>query len=142
MFGSGMVPRGALALCLLLAPRPAAACGGCFGPPAQPTLVTGHRMAFAISETQTVLWDQFQYQGDPADFSWVLPVRPGAYVEVAEDAWLASLDTFTSPVVVPPQLNCASSNGGGCSCGANESDAAQARGFDGSANGGDRKSVV
>lgn len=99
-------------------------------------------MAFAISETQTVLWDQFQYQGDPADFSWVLPVRPGAYVEVAEDAWLASLDTFTSPVVVPPQLNCASSNGGGCSCGAIESDAASARGFDDSANGGPGVSVV
>jgi glycogen synthase len=68
-----MLKRALLALSLVLAPRPAAACGGCFGPPAQPTLVTGHRMAFAISETQTVLWDQFQYQGEPEDFSWVLP---------------------------------------------------------------------
>jgi hypothetical protein len=79
-------------------------------------------MAFAISETQTVLWDQFQYQGDPEDFSWVLPVRPGAYVEVADDAWLATLDAFTSPTVIPPQLNCGSASGGGCSCGAGAAD--------------------
>jgi hypothetical protein len=123
MFGSGPTPRVAAALALTLAvsaPRSAAACGGCFGPATEPTLVTGHRMAFAISETQTVLWDQFQYQGDPEDFSWVLPVRPGAYVEIADNAWLATLDAFTSPIVVPPQLQCSSDydngNGDGCGC--------------------------
>src|SRR5688572_7806251 len=121
MFGLGPTPRVAAALALTLAvsaPRSAAACGGCFGPPTSPTLVTGHRMAFAVSETQTVLWDQFQYQGDPEDFSWVLPVRPGAYVEIADDAWLATLDAFTSPTVISPQLNCSSvDSGGGCGCG-------------------------
>ncbi len=65
-----------------------------------------HRIAFAVSEAQTVLWDQFEYQGDPDDFSWVLPVRPGAYVELAGDAWLSSLDAFTSTTVVPPRLSC------------------------------------
>jgi hypothetical protein len=74
-------------------------------------------MAFAISETQTVLWDQFEYNGDPKDFSWVLPVRPGAYVELAEDAWLTALDRFTSTTVLPPPLSCAQGDGGGCSCG-------------------------
>jgi hypothetical protein len=132
-----MLRRALLALSLVLAPRPAAACGGCFGPPAQPTLVTGHRMAFAISETQTVLWDQFQYQGEPEDFSWVLPVRPGAYVEVADDAWLAALDAFTSPVVVPPALSCASpSSGSGCGCASVDAElASSGRGVEGSDNG-------
>src|SRR5262245_45713297 len=89
--------RALLALGLAFAvPRTAEACGGCFGPQSSPTLVTGHRMAFAISDAQTVLWDQFEYTGNPEDFSWVLPVRPGAYVELAEDAWLTSLDAFTS----------------------------------------------
>jgi hypothetical protein len=77
-------------------------------------------MAFSISETQTVLWDQFEYQGSPEDFSWVLPVRPGAYVELAEGAWLSSLDAFTSTTVIAPRLSCASSSpsgGGGCGCG-------------------------
>jgi hypothetical protein len=139
MFGLGPTPRVAAALALMLAvsaSRSAAACGGCFGPPTSPTLVTGHRMAFAISEAQTVLWDQFQYQGDPEDFSWVLPVRPGAYVEIADDAWLATLDAFTSPTVIPPQLNCSSTaSGGGCSCGAGAADASRAESSD-SANAG------
>ncbi len=119
MRGLGLVAP--LALGLLMSGR-AAACGGCFGPPTSPTLVTGHRMAFAISETQTVLWDQFEYQGDPDDFSWVLPVRPGAYVELADDAWLTSLDAFTSTTVIPPRLNCPQAfgddvSGSGCGCG-------------------------
>jgi hypothetical protein len=139
-----MLKRALLALCLVLAPRPAAACGGCFGPPAQPTLVTGHRMAFAISETQTVLWDQFQYQGEPEDFSWVLPVRPGAYVEVADDAWLAALDAFTSPVVAPPRLNCVSADGGGCGCASGDDEAVPtaARGFEDAENGQPGVAVV
>src|SRR5688572_494874 len=140
MFGLGPTPRVAAALALTLAvsaPRSAAACGGCFGPPTSPTLVTGHRMAFAISETQTVLWDQFQYQGDAEDFSWVLPVRPGAYVEIADDAWLATLDAFTSPTVIAPQLNCSSSaSGGGCSCGAGGADDARGLSSEDSPNAG------
>ncbi len=119
---------------LALVPSTALGCGGCFGPPTSPTLVTGHRMAFAVSETQTVLWDQFEYQGEAEDFSWVLPVLPGAYVEVAEDAWLSALDTFTSTLINRPQLNCpqfAGSPGGvyedgssGCGCGGNDEDSA------------------
>ncbi len=108
-----------------LMPARALGCGGCFGTPSSPTLVTGHRMAFAVSEARTVLWDQFEYEGEPEDFSWVLPVLPGAYVEVAEDAWLSALDTFTSTLVNAPTLNCAAQNfaGGdgdgssGCGCG-------------------------
>src|SRR5688500_2783487 len=115
--------RGSIALAVALlafAPRAAEACGGCFGPPTTPTEVTGHRMAFAISETQTVLWDQFEYQGNPEDFSWVLPVRPGAYVELAEGAWLAALDAFTTTYVNAPVLSCVRPDfdDGGCACGA------------------------
>src|SRR5262249_14386270 len=38
----------------------AAACGGCFHGPnnSTPSVVTGHRMALAISPARTVLWDQ------------------------------------------------------------------------------------
>jgi hypothetical protein len=115
---------------LTLLPARALACGGCFGPitSSTPTVVTGHRMAFAISETQTVLWDQFEYQGEAEDFSWVLPVRPGAFLELAADAWLSSLDTFTTTTVVSPTLNCAQPDtSSGCACGgmsADDSDSA------------------
>src|SRR5262252_6569636 len=64
----------------------ARACGGCFtvgvGPKTESTVVTGHRMALAVSTTQTVLWDQIQYSGDPKEFAWVLPVHAGAHIEV------------------------------------------------------------
>ncbi len=108
----------------------ARACGGCFHPEnqSQPetTLVTGHRMALSISKTQTVLWDQVQYSGSPSEFAWVLPVKPGAHIEVANNAWFEALDAATSTRVGPPQLNCApqsfdegfsEGSGSGCGCG-------------------------
>jgi hypothetical protein len=70
------------------------ACGGCFHEPDpvtgqqnQSTLVVAHRMAVAISTTHTVLWDQVEYAGSPTSFAWVLPVKPGAYLELSTDAW-------------------------------------------------------
>lgn len=95
--------------------RTADACGACFhGPTAggvtETTVVTGHRMAMAISQTQTVLWDQIEYAGNPEEFAWVLPVKPGATLEVAQDAWFEMLDggtataVFSKPVRCPPDV--------------------------------------
>jgi hypothetical protein len=106
----------------LFASNDARACGGCFHPENQPetTVVTGHRMALSISATQTVLWDQVQYSGSPSEFAWVLPVKPGARIEVANNAWFEALDAATSTRVVPPALNCPQQSfdeGGGSGCG-------------------------
>ena len=77
--------------------------------------MTGHRMAFSISTRQTVLWDQVQYSGNPAEFAWVLPVLPGAVIQPSRDAWFAALDAATQPVINGP-VNYSSSypQGGGC----------------------------
>jgi hypothetical protein len=125
-FGSLALGGVAALTAALLASNDARACGGCFHPENQPetTLVTGHRMALSISQAQTVLWDQVQYSGSPSEFAWVLPVKPGAHVELANNAWFEALDAATSTRVVPPQLNCvqqAFTEGGsspGCGCGA------------------------
>ena len=70
-------PLTALSCGLALVAQDARACGGCFAPPAEATsFVVAHRMAFAVNETRTVLWDQFSYEGDPEDFSWVLRSFP------------------------------------------------------------------
>ncbi len=108
--------------------RDARACGGCFHEPPGPTqvvstLVTNHRMVLSISPAQTVLWDQVQYSGNPASFAWVLPVKPGARLELSDDAWIAALDAATQTVVVGPSSSCGGapvdyedgSGGGGCS---------------------------
>src|SRR5262245_7784907 len=93
------------------APRDSSACGGCFHPEQQPqqtstTVVTAHRMALSISQTQTVLWDQVQYDGSPEEFAWVLPVKPGARIEVGSDAWFEVLDAATSTRVIAPAVDC------------------------------------
>jgi hypothetical protein len=96
-----------------------------------PTVITAHRMAFSISTTQTVLWDQIQYSGAPAGFAWVLPVKPGAMIQLSHDEWLASLDAATQTVIQSPPSNCAppvdqdTDNGGG-GCGASSESAASA----------------
>ena len=59
---------------LVMAADKAEACGGCFAPPETVTELDSHRMVVALSPTQTTLWDQIQYQGNPSEFVWVLPV--------------------------------------------------------------------
>lgn len=101
-------------------PARALACGGCFAPVSTVSEVVGHRMVFAVSQGRSVLWDQFEYFGAPEEFSWVLPIRPGAYVEEADQAWFDALDAATETSVTAPSLNCG--GGGepesmGCACG-------------------------
>jgi hypothetical protein len=120
--------------------RDARACGGCMHPPPPPgptevdgTVVTDHRMVFSISTTQTVLWDQIQYSGTPSDFAWVLPVKPGARIELSQDAWIASLDAATQTVIQGPQSTCYDSpteyDGSGSSVGCGSSMSNASAGF-------------
>ena len=90
--------------------RDAEACGGCFVQN-ESTVVTDHRMALSISTEQTVLWDQIRYSGDPREFAWVLPVRAGTVLQIANDEFFTALDAATQPVVVPPPRV-----GGGVGC--------------------------
>jgi hypothetical protein len=79
-------------------------------------------MVFALSRTQTVLWDQIRYSGDPRRFAWVLPIHPGAHIELSHDAFIAALDASTQTVITGPTRVCANGNtrsfgsgsGGGC----------------------------
>jgi hypothetical protein len=102
---------------LVLNARDANACGGCFHKPAvvvDTGFVTDHRMVLSMSPTQTVLWDQVRYTGSPEDFAWVLPIKPGARIEMSHDAWIAALDATTQTVITgPTPLTCGGGGGGG-----------------------------
>jgi hypothetical protein len=102
----------------LAAASDASACGGCVVPPEENTIVTGHRMALSISTKQTVLWDQIKYDGDPKSFGWLLPVKPGAVIEISTDAWFETLDATTSATVFAPPVSCPNSGGSGFGCAA------------------------
>ena len=65
----GLFVSGALVLVAALAPRPAAACGGCFVTESESTQVSGHRMILSAGKDATTLWDQITYTGDPENFA-------------------------------------------------------------------------
>ena len=90
----------------VVAPRDAEACGGCVIPPDENTQVTGHRMIFAASKTQTTLYDQIEYSGSPEDFAWFLPIKGEVEVGLSSDVLFAFLGQSSSVQVLPPPLNC------------------------------------
>lgn len=86
----------------------ARACGGCFTGQTESTQVTGHRMALSVSTVQTTLWDQISYDGDPAEFAWVLPIRGEVEIGLSSDLLFSALEAATQVSVQSPPINCAS----------------------------------
>ena len=101
----------------------ASACGGCFHEEpiqqSENTQVTGHKMILSVSKTQTTLWDQVSYMGDPSSFAWVLPIKGIVEVGLSSDALFQSLEVATqvnisSPVIAcPPPPQCGPFAGSG-----------------------------
>ncbi|HLK35815.1 MAG TPA: DUF2330 domain-containing protein, partial [Polyangiaceae bacterium] len=111
---------GALALAASGA-NDARACGGCFVRPRPTsqvgTVVTDHRMIFAVSAAQTTLYDQIEYSGDPAEFAWVLPIQGPVTLGVSSNQLFTVLDQATqanilAPPYPCPTCNCAARGGG------------------------------
>ncbi len=91
----------------------ARATGGLLGADATaPPRVRERRVAIAIDESVTTVWDQIDATGLPDDeLAWILPVRGAVVVSVGSDAFLSSLDARTAPVVHAPPSACAASSG-------------------------------
>ena len=91
----------------LVGEREAAACGGCFHPPTQTvTDITDERMLLSVSQTQTTLYDQIEYSGNPTSFAWVLPIHGTVQVGLSADVLFDSIDAVTATQINPPPLNC------------------------------------
>jgi hypothetical protein len=91
----------------LLEAHEARACGGCFHPPAQTaTDITDERMLLSVSQTQTTLYDQIRYSGNPASFAWVLPIKGTVTVGLSADVMFDSVDALTATTILAPASNC------------------------------------
>jgi hypothetical protein len=86
--------------------REASACGGCFTPPENPTVVTDHRMILTIAKEQSTLYDQIKYSGNPAAFAWVLPISGTVDVGLSAEIVFQALDGLTATSLIAPPLNC------------------------------------
>ena len=85
--------------------RDANACGGCLQPPTQTASdVTDERMLLAVSPTQSTLYDQLEYTGNPSSFAWVLPIRGTVDVGLSADVLFDSIDALTATKIVAPPL--------------------------------------
>ncbi|MDB4935036.1 MAG: hypothetical protein JWP87_2008 [Labilithrix sp.] len=84
----------------------ASACGGCFIPTENPTVVTDHRMILSISKEQSTLYDQIKYSGNPSSFAWVLPISGTVQVGLSADIVFQALDGMTQTTIRPPPQNC------------------------------------
>lgn len=114
------------------------ACGACYASSSESTVVNDHRMAFSIGKQQTVLWDSISYSGNPQEFAYVLPAKPGTKIEPSNEAWFTALDGQTRPIIMgPPPPSGKSSDepewergGGGCGSFATSADFAGRAGGD------------
>ncbi|MCK6589185.1 MAG: DUF2330 domain-containing protein [Polyangiaceae bacterium] len=86
--------------------RDASACGGCFVTQSESTQVTGHRMILSVSNEKTTLWDQIKYQGNPASFGWVLPIKGQVDIGLSSDALFETLEVLTEVVISSPSISC------------------------------------
>lgn len=99
-FGFAM---GAFAAITVTGERNASACGGTFSPPTQTSSdITDERMLLATSQTQTTLYDQVRYSGNPASFAWVLPIHGTVDVGLSADVLFDSLDAMTATTIQAP----------------------------------------
>ena len=86
--------------------RDASACGGCFTQQTEDSQVTGHKMILSVSKTQSTLWDQISYSGNPASFAWILPTKGIVEVGLSSDALFQNLDQDTKVTVASPVIQC------------------------------------
>jgi hypothetical protein len=88
---------------LLAVAPPARAMGVVVTSPAGASATVSLRVAVAGATGRTARWGSVEVRGSATEFAWIIPVRNGAFLDLASDAFFEALGTATSPRVVPPQ---------------------------------------
>lgn len=109
-----------LTCALAAAPKDAEACGACYTSVTESTVVNDHKMALKITNQQTILWDQITYTGNPKEFAYVVPARPGTKLEASNDGFFVALDLTTRPIIMAPQPAYSGGSDKGCSPGCSD----------------------
>lgn len=93
------IVRGAALGAAVLAAPAAWACGGffCDGGP-QPPVQASERVVFTQRGDEVTAHVQIQYQGDPDDFAWVIPVPAEPRITTASPRIFDELDALTAPL--------------------------------------------
>lgn len=104
----------AVALVTAVAPSPARACGGLFCS-TSPVDQNAERILFEVNPDGTVTATvEISYTGDPASFSWIVPVtETPSSMDVAPTSSLRLLDLATAPTIIPPPTTCTDPGGFG-----------------------------
>ncbi len=78
--------------------RTSSACG-CFAPPSPmtPVVQAGERILFAHDGNQVTAYIQIQYQGNAADFGWLVPLPSVPTLELGTDELFTTLQRTTNP---------------------------------------------
>lgn len=103
--GASLLAVPLFALASLVPAAPASACGGFFcssGPvdQQQETILFEVHDDGQVSATVKV-----SFNGDPGDFSWIIPVPEAPTVDVVPALTLDILDVVTRPVIMPPDVD-------------------------------------
>ena len=93
----------------LFVPAEAEACGGFFCSNS-PVDQNAERILFEVHPPPVGVTAvvEIAYTGDPADFSWIVPVPETPTLEVVPTSTLRLLDAATAPNIIPPPTNCES----------------------------------
>jgi len=82
------------------APRLAQACGGTFcdtGPQSMPVDQSGENILFILDNEEVEVHIQIQYEGDPEQFAWVIPLTAIPEFSIGSDALFQNLLAGTVP---------------------------------------------
>ena len=125
MFGSTLgSTRGVFALTATLIagllslalPQEARACGGFFCSFSAPVNQAAERILFAVEGEDVTAHIQINYQGDAADFSWVLPLPTVPEMDVGSDLVFDRLHQLTDPRFFIEWQKSDCEAGDGCMC--------------------------
>lgn len=129
----------ALAAMIAAAPRLASACGGTFcdaGPQVMPVDQTGENILFVMEEGAVEAHVQIQYEGDPAEFAWIVPLPAaagtGLEISVGSEELFQRMLAVTVPTFTLDtsfEGDCGG-GGGGLGCAATEDAAFGIQGLD------------